>query len=173
MRHLRGIAVLIALAACADVTGSSTDPLRKRKDAGMSIDAVVHVDAPADSPLATSVACFTEGEPGATCTLPSHCCFNNYSSFHDGFCATSACTWGTETCDGPEDCGAGQRCCSRAMVDASGEITGYKIACSADPCGVAPLDYEVCHPATGCSSGTCVTTVGNDNDLPPELYICR
>ncbi len=172
MRDLRVFSVLAALAACADVTSSSTDSLRKRKDAGISVDAVVQTDAPTDSPLAGTVACYTEGDPSATCTLPVHCCFNDYSSFHDGFCTTSACAWGTESCDGPEDCAAGQRCCSRAIVDATSEVLGYTIACSSDPCGAAPFDYEVCHPSTGCSSGTCVSVVGNDSDLPPELYIC-
>ncbi len=160
------------LAACAETTGSSIDELRKRKDAGVSIDASPIADA-SSTTLGGVIACYTEGAPSTTCTLPVHCCWTNYSSQHDGYCSTDACAWGTETCDGPEDCAAGEVCCSRAIFDTSGDKIGYSMACSATACGAPPFDYELCHPSTGCSSGTCVTAYGNDNDLPPELYICQ
>ena len=130
-----------------------------------------------DAGVAGVVSCYSEGNPGATCTLPTHCCFTNYSSQHNGQCTSSACTWGTITCDGPEDCPAAQRCCSHAIVDSSDTVIGYALACQATACGPQPLDEELCHPTltpTGtCSAGQCVTTVNHNNDLPRTLYICR
>lgn len=145
------------------------------------------IDGPSSSPDsggstggagAGIVSCYTVGDPGATCTLPVHCCFSNYSSSHDGSCMTSSCSWGTITCDGPEDCPSGQRCCSHVLVDPENGITGYSLACQASACGPAPANQELCHPTSSaagtCSTGTaCVTALGNDNDLPPSLYICQ
>ena len=125
------------------------------------------------------VSCYTEGNPGATCTLPTHCCFSNYSSAHDGSCMTSSCTWGTMECDGPEDCASGQHCCAHALADPDIGVIGYKLACQASACGPAPANQEMCHPTTSsagtCSSAgsQCVTAFGNDNDLPPNLHICQ
>lgn len=130
-----------------------------------------------DAGVAGVVSCYSEGNPGATCTLPTHCCFTNYSSQHNGQCTSSACTWGTITCDGPEDCPAAQRCCSHAIVDSSDTVIGYSLACQAAACGSQPLNEELCHPtltpAGTCSAGQCVTTVNHNNDLPRTLYICR
>lgn len=130
-----------------------------------------------DAGVAGVVSCYSEGNPGATCTLPTHCCFTNYSSQHNGQCTSSACTWGTITCDGPEDCPAAQRCCSHAIVDSSDTVIGYSLACQATACGSQPLNEELCHPtltpAGTCSAGQCVTTVNHNNDLPRTLYICR
>lgn len=126
------------------------------------------------------ISCYTEGDPGATCTLPTHCCFSNYSSQHDGACSTAACTWGTIECDGPEDCAAGQHCCAHAIVTPDSGVIGYQLACQASACGAAPANQEMCHPTTASAAGTCsspssqcVTTFGNDNDLPPSLHICQ
>jgi hypothetical protein len=130
-----------------------------------------------DAGVAGAVSCYSEGNPGATCTLPTHCCFTNYSSQHNGQCTSSACTWGTITCDGPEDCPAAQRCCSHAIKDSSDTVIGYLLACQATACGSQPLNEELCHPtltpAGTCSAGQCVTTVNHNNDLPRTLYICR
>src|SRR5262245_32035972 len=49
------------------------------------------------------VSCYSPSAPSATCALPTHCCFTNYSADHAGSCDTAACTWGTINCDGPED----------------------------------------------------------------------
>jgi hypothetical protein len=125
------------------------------------------------------VSCYTEGSPGTTCTLPTRCCFNNYSSAHNGTCATSSCTWGTIGCDGPEDCAGGQHCCAHAIVTPDSGVIGYQLACQASACGAAPANQEMCHPTASaagtCSnpSGRCVTAFGNDSDLPPSLYICQ
>ncbi|HEX8110724.1 MAG TPA: hypothetical protein VF516_23495 [Kofleriaceae bacterium] len=126
------------------------------------------------------ISCYTEGNPGATCTLPTHCCFSRYSSQHDGACATSACDYGTIECDGPEDCASGQHCCAHAIVDPQAGLIGYQLACQASACGAAPANQEMCHPTTASAAGTCssptsrcVTAFGNDNDLPPSLHICQ
>jgi hypothetical protein len=125
------------------------------------------------------VSCYTEGSPGTTCTLPTHCCFSNYSSAHDGACTTAACTWGTIACDGPEDCTGGQHCCAHAIVTPDSGVVGYQLACQASACGAAPANQELCHP-TAAAAGTCsnpsnrcVTAFGNDTDLPPSLNICQ
>jgi hypothetical protein len=125
------------------------------------------------------VSCYTEGFPSTTCSLPTHCCFSNYSSQHDGECTTSACSWGTESCDGPEDCASGQHCCAHANMDPDYGLTGYTLACQATACGTAPINQELCHPTATSASGTCpsgktcVTALGNDNDLPRTLSICK
>jgi len=123
-----------------------------------------------------SVGCYADVDPRAVCTLPIHCCFTNYSSQHNGSCTTEACVWGTITCDGPEDCAAGQHCCAHAILDGDNTAVGYTLACQASACGAAPVNQELCHRggAATCATGkTCVTTFGNDNDLPRELDICK
>lgn len=124
------------------------------------------------------VSCYSEGAPTATCTLPSHCCFSNFTAAHNGACSSSTCSWGTIECDGAEDCAAGGRCCSHVIRDASDVPIGYQIACQAEPCGSPPVSEELCHPTTApagtCSTGTsCVTAYGNNNDLPRSLFVCR
>lgn len=124
------------------------------------------------------VGCYADGFPDATCTLPTHCCFTNYSSAHNGSCTMDVCVYGTISCDGPEDCPGGQRCCAHAIEDPDFGTLGYTLACQASACGAAPLNQELCHPTTSlagtCSTGTrCVTAFGNDNDLPRELNICQ
>lgn len=121
------------------------------------------------------VSCYTEGNPLQSCTLPTHCCFSNYSSQHDGQCSNNACLYGTISCDGPEDCSGGQHCCSHALFDSGGALNGYSMACQASACGAAPVNYELCHiGGPACSNGgTCVTAYLNDNDLPRTLDICQ
>jgi hypothetical protein len=123
------------------------------------------------------VSCYSEGNPTATCTLPTHCCFTNYSAQHNGSCTNATCGWGTISCDGPEDCSGGQRCCAHALQDSSNAFVGYTLACQQNPCGPTPLNEELCHPTTSpagtCSTGSCVNTLGYNNDLPRTLAICR
>jgi hypothetical protein len=124
------------------------------------------------------VGCYADGFPSVTCTLPTHCCFTNYSSQHNGACTTDACQYGTIECDGPEDCATGQRCCAHAIIDPDFGTVGYTLACQASACGPAPANQELCHPTASpagtCASGTrCVSAFGNDNDLPRELDICQ
>lgn len=126
------------------------------------------------------VSCYSEGNPGAMCTLPTRCCFNNYSAQHNGACSTDACTWGTIECDGPEDCASGQHCCAHAIVTLDSGVSGYQLACQASACGIAPANQELCHPTAASAAGTCsspdsrcVTAFGNDSDLPPSLHICQ
>jgi hypothetical protein len=131
-----------------------------------------------DPTKAGIISCYTEGNPGATCALPTQCCFGNYTAQHDGECSASACVWGTIDCDGPEDCGSGQHCCAHVIIDPDWGILGYKLACQSTACGAAPANQEMCQPTTTaagtCGSGrTCVTTSGNDSDLPPSLHICK
>lgn len=182
MREAPFFIVALALAACGGDT--TTDPLRHPKDASTTSSPDASTpdastpDAPPDAGTVTGgtpdvVTCYSEGNPGATCTLPIHCCFSNYSAYHDGVCTTSSCLYGTITCDGPEDCPSGQLCCAHAVTDPTYGTT-YMLACQSGACGAAPLNQEICHPDTGCSTGaTCVTAYGNDNDLPRTLYICR
>src|ERR1043165_1067864 len=79
-------------------------------DAAMAIDASDGTIGDGGVLGGGTVSCYSEYAPSATCTLPSHCCFSNYSAEHAGSCDTAACTWGTIDCDGPEDCAIGQRC---------------------------------------------------------------
>jgi len=123
-----------------------------------------------------AVSCYSDFDPGATCALPSHCCFSNYSAAHAGSCDTASCTWGTIDCDGPEDCAAGERCCAHAMIDPDNGLTGYRLACQATACGAAPVDVELCHPGAAgtCGGGTtCVSAADHDYDLPRTLSICQ
>lgn len=183
--------IALALGACtAPTSGDDSTEL----DAGVEIDNVARLrrppppDAsrPVDAPPADSsggggdpslpgiVSCYTSGNPTATCTLPTQCCFSNYTAQHDGECSTSACVWGTIDCDGPEDCASGQHCCASVIIDPDWGILGYKLACQSTACGAAPANQEMCHQTSTCGTGrTCVSTVGNDSDLPPSLHICK
>jgi hypothetical protein len=204
LRSSHALAVALALGACT--APSAGDP-SSAADAGVEIDVVARArrpppppppdagrytpDASSPTPDASSptgggdltkpgvFSCYTEGNPGATCASPSQCCFGNYSSAHDGSCSNFACGWGTQSCDGPEDCATGQHCCAHVLVDPDWGIYGYQLACQASACGSAPANQELCHPTSGsargtCSTGTaCVTAFGNDSDLPPNLNICK
>jgi len=193
--------IVFALGACESAAGSSILDDNGDQDAGVTSDdstdfskkhpADARMPPPADAPPADTgggtvsnpgvpgvVSCYLEGYPRATCATPSHCCFGNYSAQHDGECSTSACVWGTISCDGPEDCASGQHCCAHANIDPDDGLTGYRLACQASACGAAPIEQELCHPtssgAATCASGkTCVPALGNDNDLPRTLSICK
>ena len=121
------------------------------------------------------MSCYRENAPAATCSAPEVCCFTNYSAQHNGACGTSACAWGTITCDGPEDCGTGQRCCAHGDWDPDWGMKGWKLACSSTACGAPPLNRELCHPGGApCSGGkSCVSAYGLANDLPRSLYVCN
>jgi hypothetical protein len=121
-----------------------------------------------------TVSCYSQGAPSTTCTLPSHCCFSNFTAQHDGSCSGAACAWGTIDCDGPEDCTNGGHCCSTQLVNQDG-IYGYRVGCQATACGTPPTNEELCHPSgPACANGgSCVTAYGTNNDLPRTLYICR
>lgn len=170
--HARIIIAMCALAACVHdtVTDEDVAEARKHKDAGTTADAPPPPPPPPPSSDGI-VSCYTEGNPGATCTLPVHCCFTNYSSQHNGECTTSACFWGTIACDGPEDCPAGQHCCGHALIDPALGLTGWSLACQADACGAPPANEELCHAdGPGCS---CTSAYLTNNDLPRTLSICR
>ena len=147
-------------------------------DASLGHDAS-EPDAGGSGPPGGTVACYTTANPGATCTLPAHCCFTNYDSSHDGACSSAACTWGTIECDGPEDCASGQHCCATVIADQDTGIMGYTLACQSTACGAAPTHQELCHPTSspgGTCSGSgrsCVPALGHDNDLPRALSICQ
>jgi hypothetical protein len=196
------LAAALALGACTALPAG--DPSSSEPDPGVEIDTVARVrrpppppppDAGTHTPDASGptggtggdptqpgvISCYTEGNPGATCTAPSVCCFSDYSSAHDGWCSTSAstCGWASQSCDGPEDCATGQHCCGHVLIDPDFGIYGYQIACQASACGAAPINEEMCHPsatsaAGTCSTGTsCVISFANDTGLPPNLHVCR
>jgi hypothetical protein len=200
--------IVLALGACESAVGSSVLDDNGDWDAGVANDDSVdfskkHPDArvpPADArqmpgdaggtPDSSTggstggsgapgvVSCYASAYPSTTCAGSSHCCFSNYSAQHDGECSTSACGWGTISCDGPEDCASGQHCCAHANMDPDYGLTGYRLACQASACGAAPFEQEMCHPtssgAATCPSGkTCVPALGNDSDLPRTLSICK
>jgi hypothetical protein len=157
------LAALCALVACAGDTEDDEVSARHR-----------HHDAGVDAAQTTgggTVTCYTEGAPANTCALPEHCCFTNYSAQHDGSCSSASCVYGTISCDGPEDCPTGELCCAHAITSSIAGTVGYTVSCQAS-CGAPPLDREICHPDTGCSTGRCVNTYGVDNDLPRTLYVC-
>ena len=169
-RLLRFAAFLLAFCAC-QVSETSTSVDRHHHG---SVDAAVsQTDSSVSQPDASQsteiVTCYSEGNPGATCTLPVHCCFTGYDSAHDGYCTTETCAFGTISCDGPEDCASGSPCCAHSVQDPTDGTIGIRVACEAGGC--APHDIEVCHST--CSHGTCVSASGHDNDLPRTLNICQ
>jgi hypothetical protein len=161
----------MALAAC----GHHDDPTIKLDAATATDDSGRQIDAGSSGTVTgQAINCYSQGNPTATCTIPTHCCFSNFSAQHDGSCGTSACGWGTIECDGPEDCSDGGHCCSTQLTDPNGVI-GYRIACQVGTCGPTPAHEELCHangPACA-NGGTCITAYGNNNDLPRTLAICR
>lgn len=182
------LAAALALAACTapvettmlDASGELDTVERKQKPPPPPPDAKPKpADACTGDPSSPGVvSCYAGYDPSGSCALPTHCCFGNYSAQHDGECSATQCVWGTISCDGPEDCPSGQRCCAHALVDPEWGITGYKLACQASACGGTPANEELCHttssPAGTCASGTsCVAASGVDWDLPPTLHVCR
>jgi len=181
-RTLVSGSLLTLLASCAPSTegDDAADRRRPRRpDAGVAPapDAAT-LDAPTPSPAEAGViSCYRETLPTGTCTLPEVCCFTNYSAQHNGYCtdSASACTWGSISCDGPEDCGSGQSCCAQGSWDSEWGMQGWTLACSAAACGAPPLGWELCHPGgAACAGGkSCVSAYGVVNDLPRTLYVCN
>ena len=167
MQKLHLCAVALALAACASDTD---DPNSEPRGGGghhpPSVDAAIATPPPSD-PTGT-ISCYTEGAPQATCTLPTHCCFGNYSSQHNGYCTTVACSASTIECDGPEDCASGQHCCATVVPN-----VGWKLACQASACSAPPVGDELCHDSSTCSGGSCVSAYDANYDLPRTLSVCR
>jgi hypothetical protein len=164
------LAALCALVACASDTEADAVSARHHHHVDAGLDAA-QTDG-GNGGNGGTVSCYTEGAATNACSLPAHCCFTNYSAQHDGYCSTASCAYGTISCDGPEDCSGGELCCAHAITSSTAGTVGYTVSCQAS-CGDAPLDREICHPDSGCSSGKCVNTYGVDNDLPRTLYVCE
>jgi hypothetical protein len=172
MRKLVTVFALCALAACAN--DLSEDALERHKPKHPVVDASEPTPPDASGPTGTVVvACYTQTQPNYACSSPQHCCFSNYSAQHNGSCSTAECAYGTILCDGPEDCATGQHCCAQALKDPELGLLGYRLACQSQACGAAPDHEEMCHTSATCSSGSCVTAYGTNNDLPRALSICR
>lgn len=203
LRSSYALAIALALGACTLPTGDPTSSAEL--DAGVELDNVSRtVKKPPPPPppkdagtkpdaggggggagdgdptLAGVISCGTGYDPRATCATPTHCCFSNYSAQHDGECDATSCSWGTVSCDGPEDCGSGQHCCAHVMIDPDWGIFGYQIACQATACGSAPVNEELCHTTASSAKGTCSTgtacvtvAAAGDYDLPPALHVCQ
>ena len=168
------VAVLaVALAACGHHDGSKLDSGTMSGD-GAQGDGAGSGSGSSSSIDGQTISCYTQGNPTATCTLPTQCCFSNFSAQHNGACQTTPCSWGTIECDGPEDCSNGGHCCSTQLSDQSGNL-GYRIACQANACGTLPVHEELCNIASpACANGgSCVSAYGVNNDLPRSLSICR
>ncbi len=159
------------------LVGCSSD--RVDTEARRHPDAAVHADAapPACDPTrAGCVACYASGNPSQACASPSMCCFSNYDSSENGSCQSvdTFCAFGSEHCDGTEDCALGWKCYAdeRSLPDGSLQ---WDLSCaSAPPMGLAV--YQMCHPNSfQClSPQTCIPArdAGAFN-LPAELYVCH
>ena len=181
-RTFAACALLGILASCAPSTETDVDAADRRRPPRP--DAAVTPSPDAAAPDASSpptsgggvVSCYRETQPSQTCSAPDVCCFTNYSAQHNGYCkeTASACTWGSISCDGSEDCG-GQLCCANGTWDSEWGMQGWTLACSASACGTGPLNWELCHPGGApCSGGKrCVSAYGVANDLPRTLYVCN
>ena len=106
------------------------------------------------------------------------CCFSNYDSSENGSCqaTTDPCFFGSEHCDGTEDCQLGWKCyASEFSLPPPDDTLVWNIACSSTPPqGLAV--YQMCHPNSfQClSPQTCMPArdAGATN-LPAELYVCH
>jgi len=157
-------AAALALAACT-YDGVDVDAEARRRSPAPDAPAAPSPDAPPPSGDVVTVSCYSEGAPNTTCASPDHCCFTNYSSYHNGYCTTNACAWSTITCDGAEDCASGESCCG-----VQSEF-GWVLACQSSCAGA---NEELCHPGDTCKNGgTCVSAYGVNYDFPRTLYICR
>ena len=168
MQKLHLCAVALALVACASDSDEPSAEARHGNGNGGGTqlpDAAVPPPPPSDP--AGTISCYTEGAPSTTCSLPVQCCFGNYSAQHNGYCTTSACTWGTIACDGPEDCASGQHCCGTKNE------YGWTLACTSNACGGSDINEELCHASSTCSRGSCVNAFGVNYDLPRTLSVCR
>jgi len=168
MQKLQLCAAALALVACAsDSDDVGAEARGKGHGSGGGTSMLPDAAAPSPSDPAGTVSCYTEGAPLTTCSLPTHCCFGNYSAQHNGYCTTSACAWGTIACDGPEDCASGQHCCGTKSE------YGWTLACTSNACGGSDLNEELCHDSGTCSRGSCVSAFGVNYDLPRTLSVCR
>ena len=106
------------------------------------------------------------------CTGLTHCCFNNYSAAHDGYCSTDTCEFGRIECDGPEDCAASNLCCAQRISDPNGIALAYVVACragSACPTGT----WQLCHANSECGAGrSCQPTGPINSELPHVIDVC-
>jgi len=163
---------ILAALGCTVPADEDVERRKPRVDASTTTDDPP--PPPGDPAAAGVVSCYSSGAPNNTCTSPAYCCFNNYTADRNGYCTTTGTDWGVITCDGPEDCSAGQRCCATAIRNEGSLIAnGYRMACQSS-CGGPTLDYELCHPnASTCAQGSCVTAYGNATDLPRSLYVCK
>lgn len=118
-------AFMVGLVACSYEPRLAEVAPDAATDALAVTDAIASQDAPLDAPVNT-VTC-----PGSMCG--AICC--------EGTCAAGVCAGTVFQCDGPEDCGANERCCN----DQSGST------CQSGTCGSG---LEVCHLASDCS-GSC------------------
>ncbi|HEY5924883.1 MAG TPA: hypothetical protein VIV11_24550 [Kofleriaceae bacterium] len=164
MQKLQLCAAALAVMACASDSDDLTSGRRKPRPPPSTLPDAT--EPPPPDPGGT-ISCYTQGAPSTTCTLPSHCCFTNYSAYHNGYCTTDSCGWGTITCDGPEDCSSGQQCC------ATKSDGGWSLACSNTACGAPPLGEELCQSSETCSGRSCVSAYDVNYDLPRTLNVCR
>src|SRR5262245_30456264 len=102
-------------------------------------------------------SCYTPSACAQTCSAPQYCCFNNSQLYgvqgEQGNCSNTPCVqsgsqFGSQTCDGPEDCPSGQLCCAVEVWDPENGIVTNTIACQAGPCAASSpnIAYELCHP---------------------------
>ena len=166
MQKLQLCAAALAFVACASDSDDPSSERRKPRPPSTAPDAAVSEPTPPSDPDGT-ISCYTQGAPSNTCTLPTHCCFTNYSAYHNGYCTNESCGWGTITCDGPEDCASGQECC------ATKSTSGWLLACSSSACGAPPLGEELCHSSDTCGGKSCVSAYDANYDLPRTLNVCR
>jgi hypothetical protein len=168
MQKLQLCAVALAVAASAS-HDPSAEPRKGHGHGGGTTTTAPDAPAPTPPPSDPSgtVSCYSEGAPSTTCTLPTHCCFGNYSAQHNGYCTSDVCAWGTINCDGPEDCASGQNCCAHKSE------YGWTLACSDSACGAPDVNEELCHDSSTCDRGSCVNVYGVNYDLPRTLSVCR
>ena len=165
MQKLQLCAAALALVACASDSDDPGAEARRGKGHGTpSTTPDAAVSTPTD-PVGT-VSCYSEGAPQTECSLPTHCCFSNYSAQHNGYCTTSQCAWGTIDCDGPEDCASGYCCGHKSEY-------GWTLACQATACGAPGLNEELCHTSGTCGGRSCVGAYGVAYDFPRTLSVCR
>lgn len=178
------VAVTSFLAGCynEDHTASVED-----EAVGTAEQAVIKKDAgvPAIDAYAggNAVACPKNSNLAWTChNPPDHCCFNAYSNPILGQCTTAACTVHQSACDGPEDCGAGEKCWTYHWQDDPNTtelaIWHWDLKCSATPPG-GNLDAVVCHTNADCAgiTGTTCKPVHDPSvawyDLPTPYSVCH
>lgn len=189
------VMVLMTVVACVNSDQTSTDSIEshgKRRDAAIdSPPPPPPVDAPA--PGASGwVSCYSTGNPNKSCSLAtgSFCCFDNYTSSHNGWCtgapAPTVCTENTLFCDTDNDCASGQKCWARQYQDPpppppEGEEGGggnLHITASCENSPPSPVQagpWHLCYPGDGtCAAGqACVQAAqAQVHGLPSKIYVC-